>query len=102
MNPETARGSLSLAMHTSSPVHDCVAMAVLELREDDLYRYERVCLLTVDGSVYQLNEISVPHGANSLTLRAAAWTLKQERLGRWKMGHWHLVKSASAPAPVAR
>ncbi len=77
-------------MHTPvTPIHDVVAMAVVVKRRDSRYRYELVRLLTVEGAVYQLDEICVPLRDKSLTLRAAAYTLKQERTGRWKHGHWH-------------
>ncbi len=90
-------------MHTPflGSVHGVIAMAVIELRHCQHHRYERIRLLCEDGAVYELREIQVEHGTNSLTLKAAAWTLKQERLGRWKMGHWRQVKPAATPAAVS-
>jgi hypothetical protein len=91
-------------MHSSpvTPIHDVVAMAVVVIRRDSRYRYEMVRLLTVDGQVWQLNEIAVPLPDKSLTLKAAAWTLKQERTGRWKHGHWHHINPKDVVDSAAR
>lgn len=86
----------------TQPIHDAVAMAVVVVRNDHEYRFERVRLLLADGSVYQLNEIAVPHGDNSLTLRSAAWSLKQHRTGRRKHGIWNHINPKPGQVSVSR
>lgn len=91
-------------MHNTptQPVHDAVAMAVVVVRRDPEYRYERVRLLLADGSVYQLAEIAVPHGDNSLTLRSAAWSLKQHRIGRRKATIWRQINAKPGQVEISR
>ena len=65
-------------------------------------RLEEVALLLTDGSVWLLPGIFVKVGDPSLSLRAAAWALKAQRLGQRPHGHWRMIAPpAKAVAEVA-
>lgn len=99
------QGAMSVALNKS--VHDAIAMAVQVTDESGSSivggkpcRVERVALLLIDGSVWQVEGVFVALGAPSMSLRAAAWSLKQERIGR-RHGLWRMVHPPRQAVAVA-
>ncbi len=56
-------------------------------------RAEEIALRLVDGTVWVLDRLLVPQGAKSISLRAAAYSLKRDReqMARGRQVNWRLV-----------
>ena len=73
---QTVSGAIALAVRTINPNSQMPG-----------HREDEAALLLADGSVWTLERILVPVGAKGLSLRAAAWSLKRERMAG-RVGFW--------------
>jgi hypothetical protein len=82
----------------SNAINGALAMAinVIEPRismSGRLYRSERVALLLKDGSVWQIDDVLVPVGEESIEIFAAAGLLKEHRTMTGQL-RWRMVSPA--------
>lgn len=63
-------------------------------------REERVAMVLEDGAVWVLEPLLVPLGGQSLSMRAAAWSLRQARsnVAHGRQSAWRMVRPATVVA----
>jgi hypothetical protein len=83
----------------SNAIHGAVAMAIEDIGDPDsrpsdghpVYRYLRIAMRLVDGSVWQVEPVLVPVRESDPSLRAVAWWCKQGRTSRGRRTPWKMI-----------